>query len=432
MDKIQSLIKAEQKRQKETLTLIPSENHTPKIMEKLEGSLLTNKYAEGYPGKRYYQGNNIADEVETLAINRAKELFGVPHANVQPYSGSPANTAVLFALLDKGDKVCGLKLSSGGHLTHGHPEITFSGKYFKSVQYSVDEKGKLDYEKIAKLVKKEKPKVIFAGTTAYPFLIDFKKFGQIADSVSAYLVADISHIAGLVVAGVHQSPVPYAHLVTTTTHKTLRGPRGAMILVTTKGIKKDKDLASKIDKAVFPGLQGGPHLNAIASIAYTLKEAKKEKFSTYAKNIILNAKALEKALRKKGIKVFGTQNHLMLLDFSDFGGGSQMALALERVGIIVNKNLIPNDKLSPFNPSGIRIGTPAITTRGAKANDMEKIADWIHQVYDEVKDYSLPSKKEDRKKFFDDFKLFIKKNSELERIGKEVSAFAKSLPLFQK
>lgn len=428
MDKIFELVKKEEERQKETLNLIPSENYVSDRVREAEASIFMNKYAEGYPGRRYYQGNKVVDEVESLAIDRAKEVFGVPHANVQPYSGSPANTAVLFALLSKGEKVCGLKLSAGGHLTHGHPEITFSGKYFESVQYGVEKDGKLDYEKVGKLVKMEKPKVIFAGTTAYPFKIDFKKFEKIAKSVDAYLVADISHIAGLVVGGVHQSPVDYAHIITTTTHKTLRGPRGAMILVTKKGLDKDKDLSSKIDKAVFPGLQGGPHVNTIAAIAVALGEASRPEFKTYAKNISLNAKTLEKSLKEKGLEVFGTENHLLLIDFSSFGGGAQMAIALEEAGIVVNKNQIPHDNYPPFYPSGIRVGTPAVTTRGLREKDMTKIADWIYQVYENVKEYELPS--EDRKTFITDFKNLIAKNKNVQNIKREVKKFAGQFPLY--
>lgn len=430
MDKIFELVKKEEERQKETLTLIPSENYVSDEVRGADASIFMNKYAEGYPGRRYYQGNNFVDEVESLAIEKAKGLFGVPHVNVQPYSGSPANAAVLFALLEKGEKVCGLKLSAGGHLTHGHPEITFSGKYFESIQYGVEKNGKLDYEKVGELVNKEKPKVIFAGTTAYPFKIDFKKFAEIADSVNAYLVADISHIAGLVVGEVHPSPVDYVHLVTTTTHKTLRGPRGAMILVTEKGLDKDKGLSSKIDKAVFPGLQGGPHVNTIAAIAVALEEASKPEFKSYAKNIISNAKALEKELREKGLEVIGTQNHLMLVDFSSFGGGSQMAIALEEAGIIVNKNQIPHDVYPPFYPSGIRIGTPAITTRGLREDDMKKIAGWIYRVYEKIKDNELPEDKDKRKEFISGFKNLIERNKNVQNIKSEVKEFASNFPLY--
>lgn len=432
MDKTFLLIKKEEKRQKETIALIPSENYPSDDVMKAEGSILMAKYAEGYPGRRYYQGNKVIDEVENLAIKRAKKLFGVPHANVQPYSGSPANAAVLFAVVNVNDTVCGLKLSGGGHLTHGHPDITFSGKYFKSVQYDVERNGKLDYEEIASLVKETKPKVIFAGTTAYPFELDFKKFGEIADSVDAYLVADISHIVGLIVAGVHEDPKDYAHVITTTTHKTLRGPRGAMILVTQKGISKNKELPALIDKAVFPGLQGGPHEHTISAISLCLNEASSPSFKKYAKQIVENAKVLAESLRQKGIKVFGTENHLMVCDFSDFGGGAQMAYALEAAGIVVNKNTIPHDPNPPFYPSGIRLGTPAVTTRGMGKKDMEKITDWIFGVYEIIKEWELPQEKKERSEFMKKFKTWVDENSEIKKIREETSDFAKTFPLFKK
>lgn len=432
MDEIFSLIKKEEKRQKESITLIPSENYPSQNVLNAEGSILMAKYAEGYPEHRYYQGNRLIDKVESLAIERAKELFDVPYANVQPYSGSPANAAVLFGLMELGDTVCGLKLSGGGHLTHGHPDITFSGKYFKPVQYDVEKDGHLDYGKITALVKKTKPRIIFAGTTAYPFELDFKKFGEIADLVDAYLVADISHIAGLVVGGVHQDPADYAHIITTTTHKTLRGPRGAMILVTDKGLQKNRELPSLIDNAVFPGLQGGPHEHTIAATAVCLNEASKKSFGVYAKGIVKNAKALAGSLQKKGIKIFGTQNHLMVCDFSSFAGGAQMAHALEIAGIIVNKNTIPHDSNPPFYPSGIRIGTPAVTTRGMGEGDMEKIADWIFRVYELVREWKLPEKKEERVGFIKKFRKWADKNSDLGVIKREVVGFAKTFPLYKK
>ncbi|MCX6705840.1 MAG: serine hydroxymethyltransferase, partial [Candidatus Woesebacteria bacterium] len=260
-NKIASLILKEEKRQRETLMMIPSENYASKAVREAVGSILMNKYSEGYSGKRYYQGNKIVDEIETFAIEKAKELFKVEHVNVQPYSGSPANAEVLFGLLNYGDKIMGLKLSSGGHLTHGHPDITFSGKFFKSVQFGTDDNGIINYDEVEKLAKSQKPKLLIIGTTAYPLILDWKKFGEIADSIGAWFVADVSHIAGLILSGVYPSPVPFCHIVTTTTHKTLRGPRGAMIMVTKKGIKKDSEVAIKIDRAVFPGFQGGPHNN---------------------------------------------------------------------------------------------------------------------------------------------------------------------------
>lgn len=363
MDKIFNLIEQEEKYQSETIRLIPSENFASEAVKKCLASGLTNKYAEGYPGKRYYQGNKIVDEIENLAIERGKKLFGVEHLNVQSYSGSPANCAVLMALVEPGEKICGMKLNAGGHLTHGHPKITFSGKFFDSVQYDVDVEGKINYEKLRELVVAEKPKLIFAGTTAYPWVLDWEKFSVIADEVGAWLVADISHIAGLIVGGVHPSPVNYVHIITSTTHKSLRGPRGAIIGVTKKGLEKDIDLSKKIDRAVFPGLQGGPHMNNIAAMAVAFEEASGEDFRKYTEQIVKNAKVLADTLRKGGLKVFGTENHLMVVDVG-LERGKEMAIKLEEAGIIVNANTIPHDMGSPFKPSGIRMGTPAMTTRG--------------------------------------------------------------------
>jgi len=373
---IRDLIKKEEERQQNLVHLIPSENFASDEVRYALGSCLTNKYAEGYPGKRYYQGNQFVDQIENLAIERGKKVLGVEHLNVQPYSGSPANSAVQMALLQQGDKICGLKLSAGGHLTHGHPKVTFSGKFFNSIQYDVEADGRIDYDKLQKLVLEEKPKLIFAGTTAYPYILDFKRFGEIADSVGAWLVADISHIAGLVVGGAHPSPNEYVHLITSTTHKSLRGPRGAIIGVTKKGLEKDPDLAKKIDKAVFPGLQGGPHENQIAALAVAFGEADTPEFKDYATQIVKNAKALAETLRKNGIKVFGTENHLMVVEVG-FEKGKEAAVKLEENGIVVNANTVPHEKGSPFKPSGIRIGTPAMTTRGWKEKEFEEIGNKI-------------------------------------------------------
>ena len=369
---IRDLIKKEEERQQNLVHLIPSENFASEEVKMALGSCLTNKYAEGYPGRRYYQGNEFVDQIENLAIERGKKVLGVEHLNVQPYSGSPANSAVQMALLDQGDKICGLKLSAGGHLTHGHPKITFSGKFFESVQYDVEEDGRIDYDKLEKLVLEEKPKMIMAGTTAYPYILDFKRFGEIADKVGAWLVADISHIAGLVVGGVHPSPNEYVHIITSTTHKSLRGPRGAVIGITKKGLEKDIDLAKKIDRAVFPGLQGGPHENQIAALAVAFSECDTQEFKDYAAQIVKNAKALAESLRKNGLKVFGTENHLMVVEVG-FEKGKDAAVKLEENGIVVNANTIPHDTASPFKPSGIRIGTPAMTTRGWKEKEFEEL-----------------------------------------------------------
>jgi len=382
-DQIFNLIAQEEQRQKDQIQLIPSENCSSKDVLEALGSVLNNKYAEGYPGRRYYQGNGIVDQVENLAIERGKELFGVEHMNVQPYSGSPANSAVEMALLQPGDTICGLKLSAGGHLTHGHPKITFSGKFFNSVQYDVEEDGRINYEKLAELVKEVKPKLMIAGTTAYPYVLDFKKFGEIADSVGAWLMADISHIAGLVAGGVHMSPAEYVHVITSTTHKTLRGPRGAFIGVTKKGLEKDPDLAKKIDKAVFPGLQGGPHENAIAGIAIAFAEASRPEFKDYATQVVKNARALAESLRKNGIKVFGTENHLMVVEVG-LGKGKEAAVKLEENGIIVNANTIPHDTASPMSPSGIRIGAPWMTTVGWKEKEFEELGNKMAGIIKEI------------------------------------------------
>jgi len=380
---IKNLIDKETERQETSLEMIPSENHTSPDVREALGSLLTDKYAEGYPGKRYYAGLEYYDQIEDLCRERAKKLFGVAHANVQPYSGSPANQAVYFAVLEPGEKSMGMSLPHGGHLTHGW-KVNFSAKYYNSVQYEVDEKTNLlDYDKLAKQVLEEKPKLLWVGATAYPRIFDWKRLAEIADSVDAYLVSDIAHIAGLVVAGVHPSPVPYVHIVTTTTHKTLRGPRGAMILVTDKGLEKDPDLAKKIDKAVFPGLQGGPHENSIAGIAICLEEAATPEFKEYGAQIVKNAKALAQELMNYGFKLVtdGTDNHLILIDLRNKGVlGPEAQDRLEKAGITVNKNSIPFDPNPPFKPSGLRMGTPAITTRGMKEKEMKIIASWINDV----------------------------------------------------
>lgn len=375
MDKqIAALMAAEEKRQSEVLEMIPSENYASKAVLEATGSILANKYSEGYPGKRYYQGNKIIDEIESLAIERFKKLFGVGYVNVQPYSGSPANAAVYFALLNPGDKIMGLALSSGGHLTHGHPKITFSGKYFNAVQYAVEDDGRINYEELADLAKKEQPKILVCGTTSYPRTLDFEKFSEIAKSVNAYLLADISHIAGLVVAGVHPSPVGYADIIMTTTHKTLRGPRGAVLLT------NDEELAKKIDKAVFPGLQGGPHENVIAAMAVAAAEAATPAFKKYGEQVVKNAKVLSETLLKNSIDLVsgGTDNHLMVIDLRETSRtGKDVASELEEAGIVTNKNAIPGDPLPPAITSGIRLGTPAITTRGMKEPEMELIGNRI-------------------------------------------------------
>ncbi len=430
--KIYEFIKQEEKRQRDVLEMIPSENYTSKAVMEALGSVLTNKYSEGYPRKRYYQGNKLVDEIETLAQERAKKLFGVPYANVQPYSGSPANTAIYFALLTPlKDKIMGLSLSFGGHLTHGSP-VSISGKYFGVVPYHLGKNGLFDYDNIEKQALSERPKIIVCGGTAIPRIIDFKRFSEIADKVGAYLLADISHIAGLIAAGVHPTPVPYAHIVMTTTHKTLRGPRGAIIMVTDKGLKKDPDLKEKIDKAVFPGLQGGPHDNQTAAIAVALEEASSLSFKRYGRQIVKNAKTLASKLVDYGFELIsgGTDNHLLLIDLTNKKvNGALAGLALEVGGIVVNKNAVPNDKMPPFYPSGIRLGTPAITTRGMKKREMIKVADWIDEVISEVSNQELPRDKEKRKEFFKKFRQEIAKNEKLLGIAREVKTLCQKFPL---
>lgn len=366
-------IAKEELRQVEGLELIPSENYVSSAVLEAMGSILTNKYSEGYSGKRYYGGNAYIDEIETLAIERAKKLFGAEHANVQPYSGSPANLAVYFAFLKPGDKVMGMALPSGGHLTHGF-KVSITGTYYDSMQYNVGADGYIDYDEVLNLARKHKPKLLWAGATAYSRIIDFKRFREIANSAGALLIVDMAHIAGLVAGKVHPSPFPYADVVTTTTHKTLRGPRGAMILC-------KKEYAEQIDKAVFPGLQGGPHNHITAGIAVALKEADTNEFKQYAGQIVKNARRLTDCLIKKGFQIVsgGTDNHLMLVDLTSVDGltGKLASDALELAGITVNKNTIPGDPRKPWDPSGIRLGTPAITTRGMKENDMNFVAEMI-------------------------------------------------------
>lgn len=429
---VYEILQREDKRQRDTLTLIPSENYASLEVRSALSSVFTNKYSEGYSKKRYYQGNQNADDIELLAIDRAKKLFGVPYVNVQPYSGSPANTAVYFALLKPmEDKIMGLALSSGGHLTHGSP-VSFSGKYFKTVNFPVTKDGVLDMDEIEKLAVKEKPQIIVCGFTAYPRIIDFERFGKIADKVGAYLLADISHIAGLVAGGSHPSPVKHAHIIMTTTHKSLRGPRGAMIMVTEKGMTKDPELGTKIDKAVFPGLQGGPHDNQTASIAVALKEASTAEFKKYAKQIVANSKALSESLIKNGFSLTtgGTDNHLIVIDTTSKGvNGALASYALDLAGIVTNKNTVPFDTNPPFYPSGVRIGTPGATTRGMKESDMAVLGKWISDVIDECKGNILPKEKSERGPFFKNFKKEIVKNKKIRNISLEVKKYLKKFPL---
>ncbi len=390
-------------RQEHNIELIASENFVSEAVMQAMGSHLTNKYAEGYPGKRYYGGCEFVDIAEDLARERAKKLFGAEHANVQPHSGAQANTAVYFAMLNPGDTILGMNLSHGGHLTHGSP-VNISGKYFNIVPYGVSEKDeKIDYDQIYDIAEKSKPKMIVAGASAYPRAIDFAKFREIAEGVGAYLMVDMAHIAGLVAAGLHQNPVPYAHFTTTTTHKTLRGPRGGMILCS-------EEYAKAVDKAVFPGIQGGPLMHVIAAKAVCFKEAMSEDFTEYQKQVVKNAAALADALIANGLTLAsgGTDNHLMLLNVGKKDKtGKEVEALLDKAHITVNKNTIPFEILSPFVTSGIRIGTPAVTTRGMKENEMKEIAAMIASVIDGG-------------------------DAVVEDVSKKVSALCKRFPLYLK
>jgi len=372
---IAALINSEARRQFEKIRLIPSENYVSVAVLEAAGTVLTNKYSEGYPGRRYYEGQQFIDPIETLAARRAEALFGIDHANVQPYSGSPANLAVYLAFLAPGETVMGMALPMGGHLTHGWP-VSATGKWFRSVQYGVRaDTGRVDLDQVRELALAERPKLIFCGGTAIPRTIDFPAFAEIAAEVGAVLVADIAHIAGLVAGGAHPSPVGHAGVITTTTHKTLRGPRGAMIMTTAEH-------ASAVDKAVFPGLQGGPHNHTTAAIAVALREAAQPAFSSYAHQVVANGQALAAALLDRGYALVsgGTDNHLILIDLTPQGiAGKPAAKALDRAGIEVNYNTVPFDPRRPFDPSGIRIGTPAITTRGLGESHMTQIAAWMDE-----------------------------------------------------
>jgi glycine hydroxymethyltransferase len=398
------LVEQEFERQSQTICLIPSENHVSRAVLTALGSVLTNKYSEGYAHRRYYEGQQVIDELEPLAIERAKSLFGVEHANVQPYSGSPANLAVDMAFLEPGDTLMGMALPMGGHLTHGWG-VSATGKWFHSVQYGVRrETGRADMDEVRELARKERPKLIFCGGTAIPRTIDFPAFAEVANEVGAILVADIAHIAGLIAGGVHPSPVGYAQVLSTTTHKTLRGPRGAMLMCT-------EEHATAIDRAVFPGLQGGPHDNTTAAIAVALEEASRSEFSAYAAQIVANAKALAEALVERGFDLVsgGTDNHLILIDLTSKDvPGKIAAKALDRARLTLNYNTVPFDQRKPFDPSGVRLGTPAATTRGMKEREMLEIARWIDEGVE-------AAKREDE--------------SEIERIAGEVLDLTRAFPI---
>lgn len=385
MNKIKELIEKEEIRQQETIEMIASENVCSKDIREACGSVLTNKYAEGYPGKRYYSGCEVVDEIETIAIEKAKELFKCKYANVQPHSGSSANIIAYFSLLEPGDKILGMSLDSGGHLTHGF-KLNFSGRIFESHSYGTDENGYLDYDEILKLAKEIKPKMIVCGASAYPRKIDFKRFREIADDVGAYLMVDMAHIAGLVATGLHESPLPYADIVTSTTHKTLRGPRGGLILT------DKEEVGEKINKNTFPGFQGGPLEHIIAGKAICFKEALRPEFRNYQEQVLRNCKTLAEELQKYGFKLVtgGTDNHLVLVDLRTKNiSGKKAQNVLEEINISVNKNGIPNDPKPPTITSGIRIGTPAITTRGFKEEEIRIVADYINQVISEPDNQEL-------------------------------------------
>ena len=380
---IQEAINKELSRQRDKLEMIASENIVSKAVMQAQGSVLTNKYAEGYPGKRYYGGCEYVDVVEQLAIDRAKKLFGAEYANVQPHSGAQANTAVYFALLEPGDTILGMNLTDGGHLTHGSP-VNISGKYFKIIPYGVDKETEcIDYDELERLAKEHQPKLIVGGASAYSRVIDFERMAQIAKSVGAYLMIDMAHIAGLVAAGLHPSPVPYADVVTTTTHKTLRGPRGGLILC------RDAEFGKQFNKAIFPGIQGGPLMHVVAAKAVAFKEALSDEFKVYQQQVLDNAKALADELVKKGFRIVsgGTDNHLMLVDLRSKNiTGKEAQFLLDEIGITANRNTIPFEPLSPFVTSGIRLGTPALTTRGLKEEDIREVADIIADVIENRED----------------------------------------------
>ncbi len=432
---VYQLIQKEEQRQIEKIGLIPSENHMSPQVAKVLASCLSSKYSEGYPGRRYYEGNQIIDQLENLAIDRAKKLFGVPFANVQAYSGSPANSAIQFALLEPGDTLMGLRLGGGGHLTHGHPKVTFSGTHYRSVQYSLNESARIDFDQMLALAKEYRPKMIIAGTTSYPLTLDFAQFREVADAVGAWLVADISHITGLIIGGEHPSPIPHADVIMTTTHKTLRGPRGAIILVTDRGLARDPKLSGKIDKAIIPGLQGGPHNATTAGIAVALEEAAQPGFREYARQMRRNADALVASLCSEGLKLVGggTENHLIVVDLTPYsvGLGTQVAYAMDVAGMYANRNTIPDEPGSPFYPSGLRLGTPLVTTRGMKEAEMIQIGRWIAQVVEHVKGEALPKDSKQRAAFVRAFKAQAEEDLFLLAVGKEVKKMATQFPLFQ-
>src|SRR3989344_714110 len=450
---LERLVKKEEERQKNGIDLIPSENHASSYVRSFLSSVFGNKYSEGYPKKRYYGGNEWVDDVELLAQKRAQKLFHVPFVNVQPYSGSPANLAVYLSVCKPGDTIMGQALTAGGHLTHGHP-VSATGMFYKSIQYKVKnphfakasrgeqnskvknsiENDLFDYDEIKKLAETHRPKLIWVGATAYPLIFHYDRFAEIADEIGCYLAADISHVAGLIAAGVHPSPAEHTHIITTTTHKTLRGPRGALIMVTHKGLKKDPELGDKINKAVFPGLQGGPHDHQTAAIAAALHEAAQPSFATYGRQIVKNTRILAQTLIHGGLNLVGggTENHLILVDLSPTHGpgtGVFAQKALDAVRLTVNKNTVPGEPSSPFYPSGIRLGTPAATTRCMKEHEMEAIGKIIGKTLHEIKKYKLPHEKTKRIAYLAHFEKEIRFSKTLKKLATKVRAIAIRFPI---
>ncbi len=431
---LKKLIDKEAQRQKIGLVLIPSENYTSCAVKEAVASVFENKYAEGYPGKRYYSGNEYVDKLESLCIKRAKKLFHVEYVNVQPYSGSPANLEIFAALCHEEDIVLSQLLSCGGHLSMGQ-KASFTGKYYKAFYYHLNSKGEVDFQELESLAEKYKPKIIWSGGTAYTKIFNWEKYAKIAEKVGAFFVADISHIAGLIVGKAHPDPSSYAHIIMTTTHKTLRGPRGAMIMVTKKGLAKDPNLPQKIDYAVFPGHQGGPHVNNIAGIAVALKEASFPQFRLYAKQIVKNAQVLAGELKKYQFKLIGdgTENHMIWIDLTNKKiDGWQMHITLEKAYIFGNKQTIPNDLKKPYYPSGFRIGTPAVTSKGMREKEMIKIANFINQGVKIAQDLNIKKighsdrsiDQQARRKF----KFLLAKNQQIQKLKKEVINFSSRFP----
>ncbi len=435
---IEELVKLEEKRQTETLTLIPSENYASKKVREAMGSVFANKYAEGYPGKRYYQGNEFVDQLERLVQEKAKALFGVPFVNVQPLSGAPANLAILKALMNKEDIQLSQHLSTGGHLSMGQ-EASITSEYRRPQYYHLTGSGEVDWEELEALALKFHPKVIWSGGTGYTKIFDWKKYADIADKTGAYFVADISHIGGLVAGGAHPSPVPYVDVIMTTTHKTLRGPRGAMIMVTEKGRNKDQELENKINKAVFPGIQGGPHMENVAALGMALDEAADPEFKVYANQIVLNARKLAEGLKIMNYELIGggTQNHMIWINLENKGiDGWTAAWGLEGAGLVANRQTIPGEKRSAYYPSGLRLGTPAVTTRGMKEKEMERIAKWLNGAIErcremtagDFKNIGNPDRETDqaaRKRF----KEAVKTDEVLTRIRGEVKMWSEKFPV---